>query len=248
MKIKKIMAVASAVALTLAVGMTSFAAPSVTGGITGGGTTTTESGKVVDVVVKDPLTSDTLTEETKEVVSKLVAEDEATREEAKTAALEEAGVVVPEGQVANVLGVVDIDVSGLESGDTVYVSVDVPSAKMGDNVVVLHFNVETGKWENIPARVTADGKVELTITSASPFAFIVLAATGSEGGGTVVDNPTKGSGTDGTTTTTKTTTAAKTAKASSTTSPKTGEGTMVLMLGMVALVAAGSAFGLKKRA
>lgn len=245
MKIKKIMAVASAAALTLAVGMTSFAAPSVTGGITGGGTTTTESGKVVDVVVKDPLTSDTLTEETKEVVSKLVAEDEATREEAKTAALEEAGVVVPEGQVANVLGVVDIDVSGLESGDTVYVSVDVPSAKMGDNVVVLHFNVETGKWENIPARVTADGKVELTITSASPFAFIVLAATGSEGGGTVVDNPTKGSGTDGKTTTTKTTTAAK---KSSATSPKTGEGTMVLMLGMVALVAAGSAFGLKKRA
>lgn len=247
MKIKKIMAVASAAALTLAVGMTSFAAPSVTGGITGGGTATTESGKVVEVVVKDPLKSDTLTEETKEVVSKLVAEDEATREEAKKAALEEAGVAVPEGQAANVLGVVDIDVSGLESGDTAYVTVDVPSAKMGDNIVVLHYNVETGKWENIPAKVTADGKVELTIKSASPFAFIVLAATGSEGGGTVVDNPTKGSGTDGKTTTT-TTTAAKTAKASSTTSPKTGESTMVLMLGMVALVAAGSAFGLKKRA
>lgn len=251
MKMKKIVAVVSAAALTMAVGMTSFAAPSVTGGITGGGTTETESGKVVDVIVSDPTTSEKLTEKEKEEVNKLVTADEETKEEAKKEALEQAGVAVPEGQTANILGVVDIDVSGLEKGDTVYVTVSVPSAKLGDNVIVLHYNEEAGTWEKIDAVVTADGQVRLTINNASPFAFLVL-ATADTGKEPVVDNPTKDPGTtsDGkapatTTTTTKTTT---TAKSSVTTSPKTGESTIVLMLGLVALAAAGSAYGLKKRA
>lgn len=241
MKMKKIVAVVSAAALTLAMGMTSFAAPSVTGGITGGGTIETESGKVVDVIVSDPTTSNKLTEKEKEVVNKLVTADETTKEEAKTEALQQAGVTVPEGQTANILGVVDIDVSGLETGDTAYVTVNVPSAKLGDNIIVLHYNEATGTWEKIDAEVTADGQVRLTIKSASPFAFLVLAAATDNGDGTIVDNPTK----DPSKPSGGKTPAAKSASA---TSPKTGESTMILVLGLVALAAAGSAYGLKKRA
>lgn len=242
MKIKKIIAVVSAAALTLTVGMTTFAAPSVTGGITGGGTVETENGKELTVTVSDPLTSDKLTEETKQTVSKLVSEDAAAREKAKEEALKQAGVTVPEGKAAEIVGVVDIDIPDLEKGDTAYVTVSVPSAKMGDEVIVLHFNVETGAWEKIPAEVTADGQVKLTITSASPFAFMVLAAVTPDGdGSSAINTPTQGT-TDNKTTNNKTT------STTGTKSPKTGESAMVIVLGVIALAAAGTAFSMKKRA
>lgn len=236
MKIKKMIAALLVATLTLTVGMTTFAAPSITGGIQGGGPAKSENGADLDVTVKDPLADGSLPMEVKEELSNLISDD--TREEAKKKALEEARVVVPEGSEANVLGVVDINITGLESGDTALIDVEVPSAKLGDHIVVLHYNLETGVWEAIPAEVIADGQVRLTITSASPFAFMVIAAVDTGNEKVDVTSPTQ---TDGNAD-------KKDVKSTIVKSPKTGESAMVILLGAIALLAAGSAYSLKKRA
>lgn len=99
----------------------------------------------------------------------------------------------------------------------------IPGVVPTTKIKVLHFK---GSWEVVPSKA-GNGTVEATFESLSPVAFVVDKST--------MDTST---GTTGA------------AAGTGATSPKTGESSAVMGLGLVALLAAGGAFGLsrKKRA
>lgn len=227
--LKKVLGVATAAVLALAMSMTTFAAGSPAGGASVDGAVDA-SGNAVQVTtseVKDQTALDQV--QNKDSLTDLLKDklQGAGLADSPEAAEQLAGKL----EVASIM---DIDIDA-PKGTQVTVTVDVPgAAEPGATVVVLHF--EDGSWVVVPAEII-DGKVVFTVTSGSPFAFLVAKG---------------GEGTEGTTTTpaagSEGTTAAKTtAKTTTTTSPKTGESSMVLVLGLVAIAAAGSAYGLSKK-
>lgn len=119
------------------------------------------------------------------------------------------------------MSVVDVKEVTVPEGTTFPVTITfaVPGVTAGTKVAVLHYNGSA--WEVVES-TAGNGTITATFTSLSPVAFVVDKNTASSS------------------------TAAKTTSTSST-SPKTGESSMVVVAGMLAMIAAAGACGLKKK-
>ena len=99
-----------------------------------------------------------------------------------------------------VLGAIDIKVADgtvVSAENPLTITVRLDGVKVGDTIVALHRNSETGQWEVIPCTVISDGVVQLTLTSLSPLVFLKVIEEGDTGtadgvAGTTVDTTAPG--------------------------------------------------------
>lgn len=142
---KKIVTTALALVLTLGMGVTAFATPSVSTDVKASDATDSKGNKVeVTVTV--------------------------ATEEVKTEAAAKATELVGEG--SSVLATVDVTLpTAVSKENPVTITFSVPGVKAGDAVSVLH-QKHDGTWEKL-AGTAGDGTVTVTFTELSPIAFVL---------------------------------------------------------------------------
>lgn len=142
---KKIVTTALALVLTLGMGVTAFAAPSVSTEVKASDATDSKGNKV-EVTVN------------------------VATEEVKTEAAAKATELVGEG--SSVLATVDVTLpTAVSKENPVTITFSVPGVKAGDAVSVLH-QKHDGTWEKL-AGIAGDGTVTVTFTELSPIAFVL---------------------------------------------------------------------------
>lgn len=156
MKIKKIAAMGIAMIISLAVGLTAFAAPSPSvSGVVTSGTAVDSSGKVVDLIISE------LSDKYQEIAEQLNSED------TLKSLLGDAYV---DGMT--VIDVKDVSVDGDGIVFPVTITFDVPGVIATTKVAVLHYDTDEEAWEVVPSRA-GNGTIEATFDSLSPVAFVV---------------------------------------------------------------------------
>lgn len=157
------------------------------------------------------------------IVEKLTSDGQAAAEEVKKTETLKSVLADQYVEGMQVLDVQEVSVVGDKTlvKFPVTITFTVPGVVSTTKVAVLHYNKQ-GVWEVVPSQA-GEGTITATFNDLSPVAFIVDKNTSSSTTGT-------GNG--------------------SATSPKTGESFAVIGLGVIALLAAGGAYGLsrKKRA
>lgn len=167
---KKALAAALALALSLGMSMTAMAADSPVKGTVGVGAM-----KPDGTVIENPLAStpeDLMQNEGKKEI--VQAADTKAKEVIAELAKTNAALA---GKTAEVAAVIDVTPSAevediFAAGGKVTLTFTVAGFKMGDTVVILHYNTTTNQWENIDdAKVVNDDTVQGTFTSLSPIAI-----------------------------------------------------------------------------
>lgn len=180
---KKLVAVLCAAVMTVGMAVNVFAdpSPSVSGVVTKVESATDANGNAVEIkieTVSEAEADQHFTENEKAAVEEIKASQEKFEEIAK----EVLGDKFEEGM--KLVDVRNLYIpEGVEVTFPLTLTVNVTGVTKDSKVAVLHFNEETGKWEDVNA-VAGDGTVTFTVNSLSPFAFVVDGNTAKNAGST----------------------------------------------------------------
>lgn len=221
MKMKKILGIIAAGVMIMAMGITTMAADSpVSSGVVQGVTNAYDQNGSAVEVVVQPLT------EEGQKAAAMIMDPAGLQSVMKDAYVE--GMVVMDVQEAVVIGDKDLVVW------PVTLTFSIPGVIPTTRIEVLHYK---NGWEVVPSTPGYDC-VTATFNDLSPVAFVVDQSTLASASEPTVSGETENGN------------SVTSSKTSGATSPKTGESSAVMGLGLAALLAAGGAFGLsrKKRA
>lgn len=156
MSMKKFAALATALVLTLTMGMTAMAAPSpAVSGVVTSGIAVDKNGNKVDLVIEE------LPSKYQDAVAEL---------NSKETLKNLLGSAYVDGMT--VIDVKEVRVEGQGITFPVTITFDVPGVISTTKVAVLHYNTDSSQWEVVPSKA-GNGTIEATFDSLSPVAFVV---------------------------------------------------------------------------